>query len=154
MTSMTKLTPIVLLTCLAPLYAAGTTPAEVRAPEWEISLSTGYGVVENPLAGKRDGESYFLPNISYYGKRFFLSNLTVGYSLLENENIYLDLVARPNEDGLYYLLDKSSSASDGVLSNFMTQFQAADPADTERRVSIVAGPSVTLVSDWVDVSFS
>ncbi|QKX16844.1 MipA/OmpV family protein [Microbulbifer sp. YPW1] len=155
MTSMTKFTPIALLMYLAPLFATGATPAEVQAPEWEISLATGYGVVENPIEGKRDGETYFLPNFSYYGERFFFSNLTAGYTLLENENIYLDLVARPNEDGLYYQLDKNTTASDGLLSNFMTHFRAAaDPADVERNVSIVAGPSFTLVSDWVDVSFS
>lgn len=154
---MTKSTLTILLTCLGLLHAfpaTAATPSEVQTPGWELSIASGYGFVENPIEGKRDGKTYVLPSFSYYGKRFFFSNLTAGYSLLENENIYLDLVARPNEDGLYYLLDKTGSAADGLLTNFMTQAKAADPADVERKVSIVAGPSVTLVSDWVDVSFS
>ena len=138
----------------APDTEAGTGLNEIRVPEWEFSLATGYGVLENPIAGKQDGETYLLPSFSYYGKRFFLSNLPAVYTLLETDSFYLDLVARPNEDGLYFLLDKHSEATGGLLSNFLTQLTAPDPADMERQVSIVAGPSVTLVSDWVDVSFS
>nr|WP_010131989.1 MipA/OmpV family protein [Microbulbifer agarilyticus] len=156
---MTRSTPLISLIFLGAFalgcaQARAITPSEVNAPEWEVNLATGYGFLENPLAGKQDAETYFLPSFSYYGKRFFVSNLTVGYSLLENEHVYLDLVARPNDDGLFFQLDKTDAFSNGLITNWLTQFQAADPADVERKVSIVGGPSVTLVSKWVDVSFS
>ncbi|MCK7597869.1 MipA/OmpV family protein [Microbulbifer sp. CAU 1566] len=163
---MTRLTPRFLLTFLGVFSAVATSHAAVQAKParttslsevststWEISIASGYGYLENPIAGKRDSETYLLPSFSYYGKRFFVSDLTVGYSLLENKNVYLDLVARPNEDGLYFQLDKNKAA-DGLVTNWFTHFQAPNPEDVERKVSVVGGPSVTLVSDWVDVSFS
>ena len=156
MTRSTLLISLILFGALSLgfVQARAATPSEVNAPEWEFSLATGYGFLENPLVGKQDAETYFLPSFSYYGKRFFVSNLTVGYSLLENKHVYLDLVARPNDDGLFFQLDKTDAVSNGLITNWLTQFQAADPADVERKVSIVGGPSVTLVSKWVDVSFS
>ncbi|WP_082859164.1 MipA/OmpV family protein [Microbulbifer sp. Q7] len=152
----TTLLPLILLSALTlgVTQARAAEPAAVPTHEWKISLAGGYGFLENPIAGKQDAETHVLPSFSYYGKRFFVSNLTVGYSLLENERVYLDLVARPNEDGLFFQLDKNNAASNGLITSWLTQFQAADPADVERKVSLVGGPSVTLVSDWVDVSFS
>ena len=156
MTRCTRLIPWIFLGALALGFAQAeaATPSEVSASEWEVSLATGYGFLENPLAGKQDAETYLLPSFSYYGKRFFVSNLTVGYSLLENEHVYLDLVARPNDDGLFFQLDKNNAATNGLVTNWWTHVQATDPADVERKISIVGGPSVTLVSKWVDVSFS
>ncbi|WP_299594165.1 MipA/OmpV family protein [uncultured Microbulbifer sp.] len=156
MTRSTRLIPLIFLAALALGFAQAqaAAPSEINAPEWEISLAAGHGFLENPLAGKRHAETYVLPSFSYYGKRFFVSDLTVGYSLLENEHVYLDLVARPNDDGLFYQLDKNSAASNGLVTNWFTQAQITDAEDLERKASIVGGPSVTLVSRWVDVSFS
>lgn len=142
---------LLFLFCSLPSQAA-----EVQVPEWKFSIGSGYGVLENPITGKPDGETYFLPSFSYYGKRFFVSDLTFGYSLLEQERFYIDVIARPNEDGLYYQLGESAAVTTGSLASYLVH--AAPPVPTvnelERKVSVVAGPSVTLVSDLVDVSFS
>ena len=109
--------------------------------------------MENPLADHDDGETNFLPSFSYYGERFFVSNLTAGVILLEEKNFYLDLVARPNEDGLYYKIADSGVTS-GSLTSYLTHISAPEVGDADRDVSVVAGPSATLVTDFVDISFA
>lgn len=143
----------ILITLLATTLCAPLSAEEIRAPEWKMSLAFGQGVLENPLADHSDGETNVLPSFSYYGERFFVSNLTAGYSLLEQSNFYLDLVARPNEDGLYYKLD-DNGVTTGSLSSYLTHFYAPTVSDIDRNVSVVAGPSATLVTDFVDISFA
>ena len=142
---------IILFATLAQLTAS-TALAE-DAPAWEFSIAMGSGVLENPLADHEDGETFFLPSFSYYGDRFFVSNLTAGYALLENERFYVDLVVRPNEDGLYYKLGEDAVTT-GSLTSYLTHFGAPEVGDIERDVSIVAGPSATFVTDYVDASFA
>jgi len=149
---MLRSTLIALLLCAAPTFAMASNTA---APEWELSLAVGQGVLENPLAGRADGKTNFLPSFSYYGDRFFISNLAVGYSLLEERNFYVDLVARPNEDGLYYHLDDSEMTM-GSLSFALGSVggfgQELEPI--ERDISLMAGPSVTLVGKYADLSLA
>ena len=142
---------IILLAILAQLTAS-TALAE-DAPVWEFSIAMGAGVLENPLTDHADGETFFLPAFSYYGDRFFVSNLTAGYTLFENQDFYVDLVARPNEDGLYYKLDRNPATS-GSLNSYLTLFDAPGVGDIDRDVSVVAGPSATWVTDYADMSFA
>lgn len=144
-----------LLTTLASTVACAD---NTGAPVWNLTFALGRGVLENPLTDHEDGETSFLPSFSYYGDRFFISNLTAGYALLEEKRFYLDLVARPNEDGLYYKVGNSDVPS-GAFVSILTHagapgLTAPDVGDIDRDVSIVAGPSATLVTDYVDVSFS
>ncbi|WOX04162.1 MipA/OmpV family protein [Microbulbifer pacificus] len=153
---MFRITLIILLGLPVSSWAQ-TAPAteigKVDVSEWEVSIASGYGFLENPIVGKPDGETYFLPSFSYYGERFFVSNLTLGYSLLEEKNFYLDLIARPNEDGLYYNLDNDTAAT-AAVSNFAVKLEEPGVAETERKNSVLGGPSFTLVTRFVDVSFS
>lgn len=153
---MSRITLIILLSlpalCLAQTTPV-TDPGRVAISEWEVSLATGYGVLENPIADKPDGETHFLPSFSYYGDRFFISNLNLGYSLLEERNFYLDLIARPNEDGLYHNLGSDTVVTASIATNF-NKYELVKVGETERDISVVGGPSFTLVNKYVDVSFS
>lgn len=142
------------ITTLLLLLSHGATHgADISVPQWKVTLAAGQGVIENPLEDHQDGETFLLPSFSYYGKRFFLSDLTVGYSLVENERFYVDVIARPNEDGLYFQLDKAE-ATTGSLSSILTLFDGPKVSDIDRRVSVMAGPSATLVTALADVSLS
>ncbi|WP_237067794.1 MipA/OmpV family protein [Microbulbifer guangxiensis] len=143
----------ILITSLLLLAHGTALGAEIRTPQWELSLASGRGVIENPLEGRADGETFLLPSLSYYGKRFFFSNLTAGYSLVENKRFYIDLIAQPNEDGLFFQLDKPAVAA-GSVSIFMPLAQAPEVSEIDRRVSLMAGASSTLVSGMADLSFS
>lgn len=143
----------ILITLLFLLAQSTTQGAEISAPQWKLSLASGRGIIENPLAGRENGETPLLPSFSYYGKRFFFSNLTAGYSLVENERFYIDLIAQPNEDGLYFQLEKPG-VGPGSASIFIPLFQAPEVSEIDRRVSLMAGPSGTLVTSLADLSFS
>jgi MipA family protein len=99
-----------LLLCLLGAYslmqsAAANQPNSddmVPVGSWNISFSLGYGQLESPLVDKNDVSLYVLPAIQYYGERFYLDNLTLGYSLVERIDWSIDLIGRPNQDGLYF----------------------------------------------------
>ena len=62
----------------------------------------GYGLIETHLAEGKDTELYLMPSFSYYGENFFIENLSMGYSLVENDRFIVDLATRFNLDGLYF----------------------------------------------------
>lgn len=142
-----------LITLLLLLVHSATHSAEISAPQWKLSLASGRGLIENPLEGRENGETFLLPSFSYYGKRFFVSNLTAGYSLVENERFYIDLIAQPNEDGLFFQMDKPEVAA-GSVASFVFLREAPEVSEVDRRVSLMAGPSGTLVTELADISFS
>ena len=70
----------------------------VAVGKWNFSLGMGVGVRTNPLINKIDIPTVFIPQFSYYGKRFFLDNFDVGYSVLENDSSTISLLASPAYD--------------------------------------------------------
>ncbi|WP_127019578.1 MipA/OmpV family protein [Rheinheimera mangrovi] len=98
------LVQIILLTlCWLPGVQGAT--QHIDSNKWQFSLSAGQGLLTTPLAGRADLKGNLLPTVSYYGERFYLENSYVGYSLLEQENWYIDLVGSLNEDGMFFELD-------------------------------------------------
>src|ERR1044072_886169 len=87
---------------LAPLCApalAAEAPCSAPSPDcavvgrWEISASVGLGQRSNPVEGRSNIPLVVIPHISWYGKRFFLENLEVGYTLYDGEANTFTLVA-------------------------------------------------------------
>ena len=70
--------------------------------EWNISLSLGLGQRTNPVDGNSDIPLVVIPQISYYGKRFFLENLELGFTLHESEANTLSLIAAPGYDRIFF----------------------------------------------------
>lgn len=68
----------------------------------EISASFGVGQRSNPVAGKSDIPLVVIPHISYYGKRFFLENLDLGFTLHEGEANTFNLIATPGYDRVFF----------------------------------------------------
>jgi outer membrane protein len=69
---------------------------------WEISASLGVGRRSNPVAGKSDIPLVVIPHISYYGKRFFLENLELGYTVHDGEANTFSLIAAPGYDRVFF----------------------------------------------------
>ena len=61
-----------------------------------MSVSLGIGSRSNPVMGESDIPLVVIPQISYYGKRFFLENLDLGVTLYEGavEHLQPDRLAR------------------------------------------------------------
>lgn len=53
----------------------------LAAGEWQFSLAMGWGTRSNPVQGGDDQPIVVMPNISYYGKRLFIENFSLGYLL-------------------------------------------------------------------------
>jgi outer membrane protein len=62
----------------------------------------GLGRRSNPVAGKSDLPLVVIPHISFYGKRFFLENLDVGFTLHEGARNTFSLIATPGYDRAFF----------------------------------------------------
>lgn len=107
----TKLRILALLSILAsglPLPAGAQAKCTAVSPdcvvvgEWDLSVGLGVGVRTNPIAGRSDILLYVVPQISYYGKRFFLDNLEPGFTLYEGDAHTVNLVAAPGYDRVFF----------------------------------------------------
>lgn len=102
------LTCLLMATVLLPQGAAAqsacTAPSAdcMVVGEWNISLSLGLGQRTNPVDGNSDIPLVVIPQISYYGKRFFLENLELGFTLHESEANTLSLIAAPGYDRIFF----------------------------------------------------
>jgi outer membrane protein len=85
--------------CRAP------SPDCVAVGELDISMSIGYGERSNPIIGNSDIPLVLLPQISYYGERFFLENLELGFTLHEGAAHTLNVIATPGYDRVFFFRD-------------------------------------------------
>jgi outer membrane protein len=86
-------------TCTAP------TPDCVVVGKLDFHLSLGYGERTNPLADGSDIPLVVVPHLSYYGERFFLEDLELGYSLYEDASNTINLIAAPGYDRVFFVRD-------------------------------------------------
>lgn len=70
--------------------------------QWNVSLALGYGQRSNPVLGRSDIPLVLIPSVSYYGKRFFLENLELGFTLHETERNTFNLIATPGYDRVFF----------------------------------------------------
>jgi outer membrane protein len=73
--------------------------------ELDMSVSLGLGGRSNPVAGAKDIPLVVVPQINYYGRRFFLNNLELGYTLHEGDEHTFNLIATPGYDRVFFVRD-------------------------------------------------
>lgn len=104
---------------LAPLAAAEdeycqSNPDDCMAVgSWQFSVGVGLGLRTNPLVDGDDIPLVLLPEISYYGERFFLDTTSAGFTLIEQPRHMLNLVATLGLDQMYF--------NDLSLGNFVIE---------------------------------
>jgi MipA family protein len=74
----------------------------VAIGRWNFSVALGAGVRTNPLVNGKDIPLVVIPEFSYYGKRFFIDNLDLGFTLAETAANTFNLVATPGYDRVYF----------------------------------------------------
>lgn len=160
------------------LVASMMVPAHAAAPEedcqsrsedcvvvgnWNFSVSLGAGIRTNPLLNGHDIPLAIIPQVSYYGSRFFLDNFDLGITLVDSDANTLSLVASPGYDRVFfhrYDLQNIfvSGFSDAVPE--VTPVARQTPGAVQfpsrpRRVTYLAGPEWTFkfagMSGQVDV---
>lgn len=128
---------------------------EIDTKRWHVNLALGYGQLDNPRFKSEPIRSLVLPSVSYYGDRFYLENLTLGYSLYESDQVIIDLQTHLNEDGLLFELKGLGNV---LLSDLLGYAPINDPfeepnyADVERNISYLAGIYMELPTPWVTAS--
>lgn len=88
----------------AAAQSACTAPSRdcVEVGDLDISLSLGAGTRTNPVSGRDDIPLFVIPQVSYYGKRFFLESLEPGITLYESDAHTFNLVATPGFDRVFF----------------------------------------------------
>jgi outer membrane protein len=74
----------------------------VAVGKWSFSVALGAGVRSNPLATGQNIPLVVIPQFSYYGKRFFINDLDLGFTLAENTTNTFSLVASPGYDRVFF----------------------------------------------------
>jgi|GEM_PF-662217 len=143
------------------LFANTTLPAaQTDAGRWEFALSLGTGKVTTPLSNRDDLQGSVLPVVSYYGERFFIENSFMGYSLVEQETWYLDLVGGLNDDGFFFVLDGVNQFGwwDALGIERGYNLEGGGPIDPpgtfediERHLSYMAGTSVSWLTNLAEL---
>src|SRR5262245_60093746 len=77
-------------------------PDCVVVGDWSFTISLGAGGRTNPIDGNSDIPLVAIPQVSYYGKRFFLENLDLGFTLHETDANMFNLVATPGYDRVFF----------------------------------------------------
>ena len=134
----------------APLQSGCTAPSAdcVEVGQLNINVSLGAGVRTNPVIGESDIPLVVIPQISYYGKRFFLENLDLGFTVHESEHNTFNLLASPGYDRVFfYRRDLQnifvSGVSGTVAAAPLLTFEEVEPIEYEvrrRRTTYLAGP--------------
>jgi len=135
----------------------------VAVGKWNFSLALGAGVRTNPLLEGKNIPLLVIPEFSYYGKRFFIDNLDLGFSLAENGTNSVALVASPGYDRVFFYRNDlqnifvsgfSPSSGELAAANTYHVVPASAPnaiqfTQRPRRVTYLAGPEWTFKLDHV-----
>lgn len=146
-TRLWALTLTVMLASVAP-----SSYAQEIETGWNFSLATGYGRMNNPLKAANDVHAYLLPNVRYYGERFYADNFSLGYSLLETPDLLIDLEGHINDDGLLFKINGLQHFFVTDLFNYKPKSVTIKPninyQDIERNISYLAGLSVSFPTEY------
>jgi outer membrane protein len=122
----------------------------VAEGHWNFSVALGAGVRTNPLVNGKNIPLVIVPHVSYYGERFFLDDLDLGFTLAEDRHQSLSLIASPGYDRVYFYRSDPQNffitgyAADGsaFVSNDPNQ-AIAKITPRPRHVTYLAGPEWT-----------
>lgn len=127
----------------------------VATKHWNFSLAFGAGVRSNPLTSGKDIPLVIVPQLSYYGRRFFIDNLDAGFSLAEGSLGNLSLLATPGYDRVYFyrsdlqnlFINGFSSGANATVAAAAVVPRSAPGAvpypEHTRSVTYLAGPEWT-----------
>jgi len=125
----------------------------VAVGHWNFSIALGGGIRTDPLGDSASIPLVVIPQVSYYGKRFFLDDLDVGFTLGELGENTFSLIASPGYDRVYFyrgdlqnfFVNGIPAGANGAQSGSAIgpQRQAAVRSTRTPRVTYLAGPEWT-----------
>lgn len=120
----------------------------IAVGEWQFSLGVGVGVRTNPVVEGSDLPILLLPEISYYGERFFWDTTNIGFTLVETPRHSVNLLATVGLDHIYFRdWSIGNFVIEGGAGNFSVNLapadngvgvgdEAADPGEREEEEDI------------------
>lgn len=120
--------------CIAP------SPDCVVIGKLNLSISLGIGARTNPVATNSDIPLVAIPRISYYGKRFFLENLDLGFTLFENQTHTFNLIATPGYDRVFFYRNDLQNVFVGSNTSGISPVVGLDVPVRERHTTYLVGP--------------
>ena len=102
----------------------------VAVGELDITISLGAGTRTSPVHGNGDVPLIAIPQISWYGKRFFIESLEGGFTMYEDETHLFNLIATPGYDRVFFYRND--------LQNVFVSLSGGPiiPGDTVQRVPV------------------
>ncbi|WP_394175853.1 MipA/OmpV family protein [Thalassotalea litorea] len=129
----------------------------VKPGTFDVRLTAGFGGIENPLRERDHISSPLLPEFSYYGDKFFVENLVLGYSLHESENWLIDAYGYFNNDGYFFAKNNSEKLISiaGITQNtWRANKVALNLKEVERDLSYMGGINITHITPWYRTNLS
>ncbi len=114
--------------------------------KWNFSVALGAGVRSNPLVHGQDLPLVVVPQISYYGKRFYLDNLDLGFTALDGKTNSLSLIASPGYDRIFFYRSDLQNIFVNVGGGSGTRPPVPFPSRS-RPITYLAGPEWTFNDD-------
>lgn len=74
----------------------------VPVGRWSFKLGAGLGIRDNPLVDQEDIPLFLIPDVSYYGERFFFDTYTGGLSFVETEQSMINAIVTISFDQIYF----------------------------------------------------
>ena len=125
---------------------------------WQVSFALGIGGRTNPLINSSDIPLIVMPKFAYYGEKFFIDNLNFGYTLVETDELSLNVITDINYDRVFFSRTDPGNIlfdtliSDGVdVGNLPSGGQIDSiniaPSSLNRKISYLAGLGLILTND-------
>lgn len=83
-------------------YCTDSDPGCVPLGEWMVTLGAGIGLRTNPIINSEDIPLFLVPEVRYYGERFFFDTDTAGLTLMYRQSHMLNAVATIGFDQIYF----------------------------------------------------
>jgi outer membrane protein len=121
----------------------------VAVGRWNFSVELGAGVRSNPLTNGKNIPLVVIPQFSYYGKRFFIDNLDLGFSLAESAANTFSLITTPGYDRVYFYRSDLQNFFIGFPANSSTPAEVSSDAPGAVKVAPPA-PRITYLGglEW------
>lgn len=108
-----------------------------------VSLSLGAGVRTNPIESNSDIPLVAIPSISWYGERFFLENLDLGFTLHEGDTDTFNLIATPGYDRVFFYRNDLQNIFVGLGGGEVSPVVNRRVPVRERHMTYLVGPEWT-----------
>jgi outer membrane protein len=124
----------------------GPSEACTAVGHWNFDISLGAGVRTDPVVHESAIPLVVIPHLSYYGKRFFIEDLDLGFTVKESDASTLSLIATPGYDRVFF---DRSDPQNIFVSGFGSTLAIYDPTSGQyvaRRTpdwTYLAGPEWT-----------